>query len=201
MKKLIILTGISGTGKTTMAKYIQEKLENVTIITVDTILENLCDIVGFKDKEQKKKIRSLTKKTSKKLLELCMEREDEIIVIDYPFSKIWEKYFKRISEKYQYDVLTVKMYGESFEDIWDRVYQRDMSDERHIIHEIDCYNVKDKDKIVNKKTAQNKNVLRRIYKEERRTKIVVGDEIKIISNNEHNRQKEFNKIKDWILEK
>lgn len=44
MKKLIILTGISGVGKTTLSKYIQNKIDDVTVITVDTIFEEICEM-------------------------------------------------------------------------------------------------------------------------------------------------------------
>ena len=144
MKKLIILTGVSGTGKTTLAKYMQKELNNATVITVDTIFENICDIIGFRNIKQKNKIRLLAKKFSKNILVECMKRNDEIIIIDYPFSKKWEGYFQKVSRKFEYDVLTVKMYGKTFEDIWNRVCKRDISKERHIIHGIDCYNVKNK---------------------------------------------------------
>lgn len=198
MNKLIILTGVSGTGKTSMAKLIQEELDNVTVITVDTIFENMCDIVGFKDKKQKDKIRYLARQTARKILELCMKRMDEIIVIEYPFSKNWESYFTRVSEKYKYDVLTVKMYGKNFEELWNRTCKRDLSPQRHIIHEIDSYDVKNKG-VGKSRQTQNKQLLKRIYEEERRTKICVGEELKVINHDEKAKQQAFNKIKKWIL--
>ena len=53
MKKLIIISGISGTGKTTLAKKMYQKIENSTLISLDSLKEDIYDIMGFKDKKQK----------------------------------------------------------------------------------------------------------------------------------------------------
>ncbi len=51
MKKLIIVTGISG--KTTISNYIYNHYKNSTIISMDTLKEDIYDIVGFNNNEQK----------------------------------------------------------------------------------------------------------------------------------------------------
>ena len=43
MNKLIIVTGISGSGKTTISKYIYNHYKNSTIISMDILKENIYD--------------------------------------------------------------------------------------------------------------------------------------------------------------
>lgn len=59
MNKLIIITGVSGTGKTTLANILYEKIENSTLLSYDKLSESIYDIVGFKNNNEKKKLRIL----------------------------------------------------------------------------------------------------------------------------------------------
>ena len=56
MNKLIIVTGISGSGKTTISKYIYNHYNNFTIISMDTLKENIYDLVGFDNYEEKQNL-------------------------------------------------------------------------------------------------------------------------------------------------
>ena len=47
MKKLIIVTGISGSGKTTISNYLYNHYKNSTLLSIDTIKERIYEIVGF----------------------------------------------------------------------------------------------------------------------------------------------------------
>lgn len=198
MKKLIILTGISGTGKTTLSKYIQKNIDNTTIITVDEIFEKVCEIIGFHNERQKKANRTIALNCFKKMLEECMKREDKIIVIDYPFKIKWRDFFNKITEKYGYDTLTVKLYGESFEEVYKRACIRDLSSQRNIIHEVSSYIPSKKGKNIERK-VQSKNLLKEIYENEARTNFIIGNEMKLISKDQITLEQCFNKIKNWIL--
>ncbi len=198
MKKLIILTGISGVGKTTLSKYIQNKIENVTVITVDTILEEICEMIGFHDSKGKKRNRTIALNCFKKMLEECMKREDEIILIDYPFKRIWKDFFDKISCKYDYDVLTVKLYGETFEQVYQRGCIRDLSNERSLIHETDSYDPSKKEKEIERK-VQSEEVLRKIYESEARTDFIVGQELKLVNKDPESLEICFTEIERWVF--
>lgn len=45
MRKLIIITGVSGTGKTTLAKILHKKLENSILLPYDELSENISDMI------------------------------------------------------------------------------------------------------------------------------------------------------------
>ena len=46
MKKLIIITGVSGTGKTTLARILYKKLENSILLSYDEFSEKIYDMIG-----------------------------------------------------------------------------------------------------------------------------------------------------------
>lgn len=196
MKKLIILTGMSGSGKTTLAKYIQSKIENVTTITLDIIFEAICDIIGFQDRKGKKRNCTIAKNCVKGMIEECMRRKDEIIIVDYPFESSWTHFFNKVSNQYEYDVLTVKLYGESFEKQWERTCTRDLSNQRHVMHESPSYNPKYKETLTRNK--QSKQELKKFYETEIKTSITIGQELKIINKNEKSIEKAFVEIKKWL---
>lgn len=48
MNKLIIITGVSGKWKTTLANILYEKIENSTLLSYDKLSESIYDIVGVR---------------------------------------------------------------------------------------------------------------------------------------------------------
>ena len=57
MKKLVIITGISGSGKTTLAKKLYDYYDTAILLSVDAIKENIYELVGFSNREQKKNLK------------------------------------------------------------------------------------------------------------------------------------------------
>lgn len=146
MKKLIIITGISGTGKTTLAKKLYEKLENSILLSYDEFSEKICDIVGFKNKEQKNHLYYLKTKMYKELIEECMQRKDEIIILEKPFKTEWRNFLEDLTIKYKYNAYTINVFAKDFETIWNRLIKREYNkNERHPSHYLDSYYYKKKD--------------------------------------------------------
>jgi len=140
MNKLIIITGVSGTGKTTLAKILNKKLDGSILLSYDEFSEKIYDMIGFKNKEQKKHLYYLKIEMYKKLIEECMQRKDEIIILEKPFKIQWKEFFKRLVKEYDYEVYTINMFSKSFQTIWNRLLKRESSKEdRHPAHYLDSY--------------------------------------------------------------
>lgn len=140
MSKLIIITGVSGTGKTTLAKMLNKKLEGSTLLSYDEFIEKIYDMIGFKNKEQKKNLSALNIKIYKKLIEECMKRKDEIIILEKPFKTEWRDFLGHLTKKYGYQPYTINIFSKDFQTIWNRLLKREISKEdRHPAHYLDSY--------------------------------------------------------------
>lgn len=143
MNKLIIITGISGTGKTTLAKELYNKIENSTLLSGDIIFENIYDIVGFKNKAEKKSLKSLNISIYKRLLKECMKRKDEVIILEYPFKVNWKPYLDQLSNQYEYEVFTINLFTNNFDKLFENLLKREMSKtDRHPSHYLTSYSPK-----------------------------------------------------------
>ncbi len=146
MNKLIIITGISGTGKSTLAKKLYNKIENSTLLSFDILTENIYDIVGFKNKAEKKSLQQLNANIYKNLIEECMKRKDEIIILEKPFKIEWKDYLDQIRKKYKYKILTINLFTNDFDKLFDNLLKREMSKaDRHPSHYLTSYSLKEKE--------------------------------------------------------
>lgn len=182
MKKLIIVTGISGSGKTTISNYIYNHYKNSTIISMDTLKEDIYDIVGFNNNEQKQNLKPIIYNTFMELLNECMKRNDENIIIEYPFNNSWENEFKKLVDKYNYNAITIKVKGKDYDTIFQRLNNRNNNSKRHPSHSLTSYNLKEKDKYKSTNELDYKE-LKYDYETDKYTSINVGREIIFINDN------------------
>lgn len=146
MNKLIIITGISGTGKTSLANILYRRIENSSLLSSDKLSESIYDLVGFKNKIEKDSLRKLKIEIYKMLIEECMKRQDEVIIVEKPFKIQWKDYFDNLGKKYQYEICTINMFAKNFDTIWNRLLKRENSkQDRHPSHYLDSYTLKKKD--------------------------------------------------------
>ena len=181
MNKLIIVTGISGSGKTTISKYIYNHYKNSTIISMDILKENIYDLVGFDSYKEKQGLKNIVYNTFIKLLTECMKRKDENIIIEYPFNKKWEQIFKELVDKYNYDAITIKVKGKDYDTIFQRLNERNNSLKRHPSHSLTKYNLKEKDKYKSTNELDYQE-LKNDYEDNKYTSICIGKEINYIND-------------------
>ena len=62
MSKLLTITGISGTGKTTLAKMLYQKIDNSVMLSFDKLSENIYDMLGFQNKQEKRKLQKFRRR-------------------------------------------------------------------------------------------------------------------------------------------
>ena len=182
MNRLIIITGISGSGKSTISSYIYNHYKNSTLISMDTLKENIYDLVGFNNYGQKQNLKSIIYNTFIELLNECMNRNDENIIIEYPFNKKWENEFKKLIDKYNYEAITIKVKGKDYDTIFKRLYDRNNSSKRHPSHSLTSYNLKEKDKYKSINELDYEE-LKYDYETDKYTSINIGKEIVFINDN------------------
>ncbi|MDU5504288.1 MAG: hypothetical protein E6073_03960 [Anaerococcus vaginalis] len=137
MKNLIILAGYPATGKTCIINSLIEHNKNLEYISIDEIEEFIYDNLGFKNKEEKKKIYNLSFEFFYMKLNSMMS-ENKDIVIDYPFSYLQYPTLKELSFKYDYKSITIRLNGD-IEEIYKRRVKRDLDESRNPAHLLNSY--------------------------------------------------------------
>lgn len=140
MKKIIIVTGVSGIGKTTISSYLYNHYKESTLISMDQLKESIFPLIGYKSKQEKNQLKDIVYSLFSSILEECMNREDEIIIVEYPFSQKWKMVFENLIKKYSYRAITINVKTNDYEEVFDIVDKRNNSNQRNIIHSIDNYN-------------------------------------------------------------
>lgn len=182
MNRLIIVTGISGSGKSTISNYIYNHYKNSTLISMDVLKENIYDLVGFNNSEQKQNLKSIIYNTFAELLNECMRRNDENIIIEYPFNNSWENKLKKLVDKYNYKAITIKVKGKDYDTIFQRLDNRNNTKKRHPSHALTSYNLKEKDKYKSTNELDYEE-LKYDYETNKYTSINIGKEIVFINDN------------------
>lgn len=131
-KLMIIITGASATGKTTLSKYLADKFK-LPVINKDEIKELLFDHIGIKDEEWAMKLGA----SSFELLYLFVEKLCQTgrpFIVEGNFeNKYAAKTLADIKLKYNYKVLQVYCYAQ-VDILYDRYIKRDNSGDRHPGH-------------------------------------------------------------------
>lgn len=140
MKKIIIVTGVSGIGKTTISSYLYNHYKESTLISMDQLKESIYPLIGYKSKQEKNQLKDIVYSLFSSILEECMNREDEIIIVEYPFSQKWKIVFENLIKKYSYRAITINVKTNDYEKVFDIVDKRNNSNQRNVIHSIDNYN-------------------------------------------------------------
>lgn len=78
MSKFIIVGGSLATGKSTVAKYLEEQT-NIKRISMDDLKERLFDIGGYRDRAWSKRIGHIAWGAFQQLVELHLEQGDDVI--------------------------------------------------------------------------------------------------------------------------
>ncbi len=182
MNRLIIVTGISGSGKSTISNYIYNHYKNSTLISMDVLKENIYDLVGFNNSEQKQNLKPIIYNTFIELLNECMRRNDENIIIEYPFNNSWENKLKKLVGKYNYKAITIKVKGKDYDTIFQRLDNRNNTKKRHPSHALTSYNLKEKDKYKSTNELDYEE-LKYDYETDKYTSINIGKEIVFINDN------------------
>lgn len=127
-KTLIIVTGISASGKTTLATKLKEKLK-FKYFALDTYKTMMYEQYGFYNETE----RSILWNLSKNLFELDILKEmrkGKNLILDYPFDKSWNSFFESVSKTYDYTIIVINCNTRCFDDIWESRVSRDSSNKR-----------------------------------------------------------------------
>lgn len=142
-KHLILLAGSPGTGKTYLLNQLKEQFPRMFVITPDEAKEYYAESIGFNHLDDKKQLEE-TKVWPfyYNVLSLYMDAGKRIIVSEYPFSDKQKNRLAEMSEKYGYEVVTIRLVGD-FETLWQRRYHRDREPERHLSFIMESYHYGD----------------------------------------------------------
>lgn len=126
-KVLIIIAGMPGTGKTTFANYLSDKLQK-TLICKDKLKEIVWDKLHY-DSSQSQKYGGLAYDLSFHFCEMLMKSK-QTIIFESNFGNTCPHILKTMINTYGYKVITVLFDGD-VKVIHKRFVERDVTEERH----------------------------------------------------------------------
>ena len=139
MKKyLILLAGPPATGKSYLSRLICQALPETYTVSPDELKENLADNIGYNSLEEKVELEKVVWDYYYQALELYMKIGKQFILTEYPFSYKQKPILEKLSTKYQYDIITIRLVCD-FETLWNWRIQRDLSEDRHLSYILSHY--------------------------------------------------------------
>ena len=143
MKKyLILLAGPPATGKSYLSRLICQALPETYTFSPDELKENLADNIGYNSLEEKVELEKVVWDYYYQALELYMKIGKQFILTEYPFSYKQKPILEKLSTKYKYDIITIRLVCD-FETLWNRRIQRDLSEDRHLSYILSHYHYGD----------------------------------------------------------
>lgn len=100
-KAIVIITGVSCSGKTTLAKKLETQLEAL-LISVDDIKTTTYDEYGFANNKEHGYCRDLAHAMFRVQLMNIMRFDKPNIIVEYPFADKWQSMFDYLCEEYGY---------------------------------------------------------------------------------------------------
>lgn len=143
-KTIILLAGYPGTGKSYLAETIRQQFPVFQLLSPDEIKEEFWDAYGFDTPEEKEALIQQSWQEYYRRMERAFAAGKQLLS-DYPFSQKQKAYLLAITQKYDYQILTICLTGD-LDVLFQRQQQRDLSDTRHLGHIMQAYH-KDKTKI------------------------------------------------------
>lgn len=134
---LILLAGYPAAGKTYLCNLIWEQFPEFVVVSQDTIKEEIWDEYGFNNCEEKIRLELLSWEKYYKIMEENIEKRISVIS-DYPFSDKQKNRLQALTEKYQLQVVTIRLIGD-LEILFQRSLKRDLDNSRHLGHLATCY--------------------------------------------------------------
>lgn len=128
---LILIAGMSATGKTTFAAYLSEQL-HIPMVSKDIIKERLYDTVGFKNRDEKVSLGV----AAMDILYYFAEQHllaGQPVILENNFENSSKPGLQRLVDRYQCEILTVYFHAE-LRTVHQRFLVRDRSPERHRGH-------------------------------------------------------------------
>ena len=167
---LIIVNGMSASGKTTLAKKIQEKYK-YPLLSMDDYKVKLYDKYGFVSETERLRLRNIAKETFCAEIILYM-RKNQTIIIEYPFNESWQEFFDEIKNQYSYKILVINCDSRDFDDIWNSRVKRDSECINRSISLTASKYIKDKlYESNNKLNDEYKEIMRKEYENNKYTSI------------------------------
>ena len=145
-KVMIIITGISGSGKSTVMRKLQEVVSSGdanAFLSVDDFKIREYEKYGFHNVVEKGILKDKAVDAFK--TEVIMNaRKGRNIIVEYPFAVKWQPFFDYIHDDYGYRLVVVNCNSRDFDEIWQKKVCRDNNaDERHRALVADMYLDKD----------------------------------------------------------
>lgn len=122
-KELVVISGISGCGKTTLAKKLAAK-HKIYVLSVDDCKAELGTQYGFLT-DFEKKIFNNTAEEHFKLQCITQMRTQESVIVEYPFSSDWQAFFTECARSYGYRLIVINLVSKDFERVYNARVERD----------------------------------------------------------------------------
>lgn len=136
-KTLVLLAGYPGTGKSYLSSLIIKKFPAFQLLSPDELKEKNWDLYGFNNLEEKEELIQKSWNEYYSYMETYFQRGISLIS-DYPFSKKQKTKISVLTEKYGYQVITIRLIAD-LDVLFERQKKRDLDNSRHLGHILTSY--------------------------------------------------------------